>query len=530
MRKLVHVLLFAMLCLTILSGVVPGLCGVAPRADEEADEELVLEFKEFYGRNRSVRERIEAVMVLNGVDSLAATMALSVVFDDEDFTVRQAAIESIGSFEGADSANFLIETFITNKREKKIFRKASAAEALGLMGVELAVPPLVEMFKKTKEWELKRSVAVALGRIRSEEGIPVLIALVSDKDPTLRVVSLDALAEVNMPELTKEVILGAMEGDSSWQVRASAINAVRKMRFKDGIQPLIERLREEEGRLRGDAYEALKEITFNNYDDDPDIWQRFWDRARETYEVPNYDKVMAERKKRDRQGTRYSTAGAQFMGIPTKSKRIIFVIDISGSMETQVVEIERFRADGKDYDSFQRLEIVKTELINTIQGLGKGVEFNILAFATKLKWWKKRLVGGNILNRNSAVKFVGNLKPLGGAAAGFRSRAGFGAASLEEGKTNTFAALMAALGEPEESEGKSYTRHSSWTVDTVYFLSDGSPTVGKVIDQDEIRAEVKRVNSVRKIVLHTIAIGDFRKNFMKALAKDNNGVYVDLGK
>ena len=54
--------------------------------------------------------------------------------------------------------------------------------------------------------------------------------------------------------------------------------------------------------------------------------------------------------------------------------------------------------------------------------------------------------------------------------------------------------------------------------------------MGKVIDQHEIRAEVKRINKVRKIVLHTIAIGDFQKNFMKALAKDNGGVYVDLGK
>ena len=51
-----------------------------------------------------------------------------------------------------------------------------------------------------------------------------------------------------------------------------------------------------------------------------------------------------------------------------------------------------------------------------------------------------------------------------------------------------------------------------------------------VDDQDEIRAEVKRVNKVRKIVLHAIAIGDFRKDFMKALAKENNGIYVDLGK
>jgi len=89
---------------------------------------------------------------------------------------------------------------------------------------------------------------------------------------------------------------------------------------------------------------------------------------------------------------------------------------------------------------------------------------------------------------------------------------------------------MAALGIDEEDSGKSYSRDLKGKVDTIFFLSDGSPTVGKVIDQDEIRAEVKKANSVRKIVIHTIAIGDFRKNFMKSLAKENGGVYVDLGK
>jgi len=497
---------------------------------QDGDDELVMEFKRFYSKDRSVRERIEAILVLDGVNTLEATKVLSEVFDDDDFKVRQAAIDTIGSYDGLGSSQFLIETFLTNKREKNVRRKACAAEALGMMGASAAVVPLTETFKRTKDWELKRAIATALGGIKAEEGIPVLLGLLEDKDATLRITAIDALAAIRLPALYQDKIFHAMADDSNWQVRAAAIESARLLRTLECIQPLIDRLREEEGRLRGDAYLVLKDLTFNTYSDDADQWQKFWDRAQGNYELPDYDKVMAERKKRESEGTRYSDANAQFVGIPTQSKRIIFVIDISGSMETQVVEIDRFRADGKDYASFQRLEIVKTELTATIENLGSNVEFNILAFATDLKWWKKRLVSSNILNRNSAKKFVRGLKPLGGALAGFRSRAGISQAALKQGKTNTFGALMAALGVPEESSSSTYDRNLKSDVDTIYFLSDGAPTVGKVIDQDEILTEVKRVNKVRKIVLHTIAIGDFRKTLMKALAKGNGGVYVDLGK
>jgi len=498
---------------------------------DEGDNEIVKEFKDYFKKGRSVAERIEAILVLKDVNSLAATEALTIAFDDEDFKVREAAIATISTYSDAASARYLIDSYILNKREKKHSRLACAAEALGGMGINSAVAPLGELFKRARDWELKRAIGTALGRIKSPESLPVLTELFGDKDPTLRIVAIDGMAEINRPDLCKDQILDVMANDKNWQVRASAIDAVRRMRFKEGIQPLIERMREEKGRLRGDAYVALKEITFHNYDDDPETWQRFWDAARDTYEVPDYEKVMAAREKREKEGTRYSRPAAQFLGIPTKSKRIIFVIDISGSMETQVVEIERFRASGKDYDSFQRLEIVKSELVSTIENLGNGVEYNILAFATEIKWWKKKLVPTNILNKNSAAKFVRRLKPLGGARAGFRSRAGLASASLEQGKTNTYAALLAAFGVPDdEKKSQTYDKNLKSRVDTIYFLSDGCPTVGKVIDQHEIRAEVKRINKVRKIVLHTIAIGDFQKNFMKALAKDNGGVYVDLGK
>ena len=41
---------------------------------------------------------------------------------------------------------------------------------------------------------------------------------------------------------------------------------------------------------------------------------------------------------------------------------------------------------------------------------------------------------------------------------------------------------------------------------------------------------ITEANLIRKVVIHTIAIGNFEKAFMKGLAEKNGGVFVDLGK
>ena len=67
-------------------------------------------------------------------------------------------------------------------------------------------------------------------------------------------------------------------------------------------------------------------------------------------------------------------------------------------------------------------------------------------------------------------------------------------------------------------------------LDTVYFLSDGRPSVGKLVDTEEILKDVAKYNDVFKIVIHSIAIGEFQKSFLQRLAQDNGGVFVDLGR
>lgn len=523
------------------------LCFAAAAPAQEEDTELVDEFKRYFKRDRSPREKIEAIYVLRDTDTLVATQALVRVFDTDEAGVRDAALETIGSYRNPESVNFLIEKYLLNKKEKKEHRIICAVECLGRMENPLAVDPILEVYRKARSWEMKRALGTALGNLKSEQALYAIAELAKDKDPTLRVIALEAMAKVGNAEASvlppdaegmdeercKEIIIDLVGNDDNWQVRSAAIAAIRKLRFKDGVQPLIDRMREEEGRLRGDAFEAIKEITFAQWGDNPQEWQKYWNRVQDRFEIPDLDVVLEARRKRAEEGTRYSEGTPTFGGIPTKSRWIVFVIDISFSMETHVIETDRFRESGRDYVSFERLEIVKDELMRTIETLDEKVVFNILAFATDMMWWKKTMVRANVLNRNSAVDFTKKLKPVGGGAAQFKTQAGLKAGNImEKSKTNTYGALMAALGvdEGEEEEAMAGRKTFKNKVDTIFFLTDGEPTAGKVVDMEEIRSAVRRVNKVRQVVIHTIAIGDFRKNFLKALAEDNGGVYVDLGK
>jgi uncharacterized protein YegL len=61
------------------------------------------------------------------------------------------------------------------------------------------------------------------------------------------------------------------------------------------------------------------------------------------------------------------------------------------------------------------------------------------------------------------------------------------------GATNLFDALERAHADP--------------LVDTIYLLTDGAPTAGKLRDPDAIVAEVQRWHRTRRVTIHTIAVG-----------------------
>jgi len=359
----------------------------------------------------------------------------------------------------------------------------------------------------------------------------MVVPLCADPEPGVRCTALDALTELGSEHVVPPAI--AALGDDVWQVRKSAIAALTKVRSASSVAPLIAQLEKEEGLLVPEIAEALAILTGKEFGSKFNEWKAWWAESGPAFNLPSPEAIAYLRGKRDaRTGgapREYLKSGVvEYHGIDTPSRSIIFVIDCSGSMEALVTEKERF--EGGDYPSFTRIDIVKTELQRTIDHLEPFVNFNVLSFATDIDPWKKGLVPANILNKSAAKDWVGRLIAIGGSSKEDLASMGLtGSANLEKGKTNTYGALMAAL---DVKPGGARTGDKNYTVDvdTIFFLSDGRPTVGQFVDPDDILRELASANELRKVVIHTIAIGEFQKDFMRKIAERNGGVFVDLGK
>ncbi len=498
------------------------VAGMQPHIAAAQDDEAVKDFKKYFRKVTEPAARTEAVLTLLGVEHPSVVDALLPVLRDKDPDVVRAAARVLSGFESRPPIDRLIEVFAGSKKDEEQLGLLAAMRAGGYSGLGEAVLEVLT----SKSWELRRSATLALAAGGDASVAPLLVPLAADKEPAVRCAVIDSLAALGAPETLE--VARAQLADETWQVRSSAILALGRVRHKDSIPLLIQRLGEEEGRLVVDVGNALDSITGRTFGTRLELWTRFWETYADRYEIPSDEELTKLREAQARTKAQYSIQNsASFHGVETPSRAILFVIDVSGSMEDLVVEKERF--EGGHYPSWARMDIVKTELANTIESLESYVEFGIISFATETDRWKKKLVPANVINKESALDYVRRLEPLGGNSKIDLAEVGLGgSANLGAGKTNTYGALSLALG-LEDEKGKPNDEYLG-DVDTIFFLSDGRPTHGKYIEQKEILERVTEANSIRKIALHTIAIGNFDKVFMSSLAKLNGGVFVDLGK
>ena len=486
-----------------------------------SDDEIVKEFKRYFRKYKDTPTRVEAVAALDDAQSPAVVDVLVPVLADKEVEVVEAAIEVLARFQNEEAVARLLAKLESDKDPRRRVGMLRAVEKAGYPGAK----DIVVTFLEDRNWDVRRRAIQSLQKHPSKEVAAAIAPLCDDKEVAVRCAALDALSAVK-----SELVLAPARTDllnESWQVRASAIAALGRVRHIDSIEPLLERIAVEDGRLRKDCADALGEITGRNFGERVDAWNQFWKTYKGRFKIPtDAELALLRQKQKERREAYTPPPGAvSYHGVSTPSRSILFVIDVSGSMEQEITHKELF-AEG-DYPSLRRIDIIKTELIRTIEGLESYVNFNVLSFATDIEPWKKGLVKANPLNKSSATTWIQRLEAIGGQSKQELARVGLvGAANLEAGKTNSFGALMAALG-VDEKKGveKGYEVH----VDTVFFLSDGYPSHGKFIETDDVLREVRKANSLRGVVIHTIALGEFEKDFMRRLALENGGSFVDLG-
>ena len=185
-----------------------------------------------------------------------------------------------------------------------------------------------------------------------------------------------------------------------------------------------------------------------------------------------------------------------------------FVFDTSGSMNTHIVVPENASTKLGDIPrKGTRMAIAQVVLSGAIKKLNTQTRFNIIFFSTKVRPWKKNLIAAGAGNTASASSAIMN-QPA-------------------DGETNIHGALKAALGLHEKP---SLTASLENIPDTVFFLTDGSPTRGEITATPELLGWFRNINRFGKINLHVVAFGTLGVDigFLRALAAAGDGDFIHV--
>jgi hypothetical protein len=335
-------------------------------------------------------------------------------------------------------------------------------------------------------------------------------------DWTRRVMLLDALS--TFPDQRSIDAFSLAVRDAHPKVRLAAIRSLHRLSSPaDGKIPAwIDSLAASEaasdiGTPHVEARTHLYKHTARDFLD-ATSWRDYWQANSQGYEAPETE---------PEEGIAYEES-AEYYGDRVTSRRVLFIIDTSGSMN--IFDHEGWpnvpRAPYGDSLSGNlgtdsggspitnplwkqwiaanplsiRIDRAKAELIRLIDELPINTYFNIIAFGSRPVAWRRRLEPVGDANVLAAKQFVDALRPEGATAADLALAAAFDANSV---------------------------------ADTIYFLSDGEPSRDGInlLPIAPLLAQIEGANRFHRIIIHTLGFGRQGEQFMKLLSEQNGGQY-----
>ncbi len=510
--------------LILLAAIASPLVAQIATTKEQA-ERAIAEFREF-AKHRNAHVRKAAVEGLFANNHYLIAETLLEMLDDPDPLVSKSAEIGLETQTSNEAVTRMVKRlWLGSKKPERLailrsFRKSMPASAYSL----------VQDLCGNKDWEIRATAAEVIGCFPDGDGkgIGSLLPLFKDPEVLVRLAAIDAAAVLANPRAN----LPAIERleDSDWRVQASAIRALALFRQKSAIQPLIDFMKSNSGRLVEDAGKTLVSLTGFDYPAEPKTWQEWWDRVKDTFKVPTIEELEAQKKKQADALKGYAKSKREYPpyhGIETRSRRMIFVVDVSSSMSEKITLDERNPKAIEEYrqrygDTRVKIDIAREELINMVAGLQLYVRFNIITYNAQVQLWEKGLVAATPENRNRAIKYLARLTPASLVASG-----GGRVISATPGQTNTYEAINACFSINAEDD----TNKSSYKTeaDTAFLLSDGNPTIGRIVEPQMLLDYVQAINRKAKLVIHTISFGNGNRALMEPLAKATGGQYVRIG-
>ena len=463
------------------------------------------------GPNGAARRRIQQepdiqilAALIRGLDHVGdiktAELVLSRLGLDSDL-IRETVVMLLSKTTAPDVIEWMRASGLTSPDE---MTKAHVARVLGnlkYLPARLGLEALLD----DAHWLVRANAARALSDIADPASAAVLVAKIEDSNPKAWIAKADAMAGYGMVTSAATLPVTKRLDASDWQVRLTACRVLAKMGDKDAIDPLILRLETEGGRLRREIHAALMAVSHETFGESAQTWRNWWKKQKPSGIPkdlppvnPDDDRYAKPKPARPDEATYY--------GKRIFSQSLLFVLDLSLSMDTFIKVPPEAQKMLGSLISGTKISVAKQAARACVEKLDARTRFNIVFFSTKVNPWQKSLVVAGGM-KDAAIAAIQN-------------------AALED-ETNIFGALRAAVGLHERS---TLTAELDPIPDTIYFLTDGTPTRGEITDPDTILSWMRDVNRFAKVELNVIAMGNMGVDldFLRKLAVENHGEFIHV--
>ena len=488
--------------------------------------------------------RIDAIRELRAADDPRIVKCLlEKAFRDEDFRVAEAAVKFLVRTAGPEVAGWIKAQGISHADPRVRFY------SLRFLAVLPESVPLevLAACAADSHWILRLEAASLLSACQDEGAVSVLRGLLPDPIGMVRAAALRGLGDHQAANLLPEIRKALLDKD--WRVRSSALEVVVKM--KDlGAEPFLRQALKKETELRmiDDLEQGMDALALSRQEAVAEQEQARREARRQAEAVPGEVEEAF---------TRPPVTGIEYghpalKDLKTVTGRIVFVLDCSGSMQQILKEpppppagpkapakpekdaydvgevgsvTKRKPRSDEEIMGYERdkkppkpelfpptkLGFGQRELCQAIRQLKPESFFNVICYqsAGKQQVWKSALVQASASSISDAVHFVKRQTP--------------------DGETATYDALVTALGFQEHDLFRpgAVWDPKDWP-DTIVLISDGQPTEGVVIQDEDIQVSVRRLYRICRTRIHTIGVGREHLPVLAHIAAITGGRFIHI--
>jgi hypothetical protein len=418
--------------------------------DESKADKAVIRAAQKQIRSQVAADRVEGVKRLRDAPAQdAVKLIVPLGLADPAEAVRRAAYEALLTWR--------------NDRQVDIFLlKTLEKETRGNKTGSLFIAPMIAVLLASNLPDTERDIEKFLDAYApaSQEGIAAIITAADELGKQG--------GEQSFESLGKMVKLKCFS--STFAIRRAVVQALILIRLPESVGLLVSIMPDVDGEIRADILRRLGAVAGQWHGSDAKAWTKWWEKNKGDFKFPDENFNIPS-------SVAASEGMPSYYGLPIQARRMVFVLDVSGSMEGP------------------RLLAAKRELMQAIEALPGDAAFNIVTFSDQAAVWRRSLMPAAPAMKKAAVSFV------------YAIRAG--------GHTAAFDALDAAF---------------RFDTEAIYFLSDGEPNAGKIPAPSAIITAVTQTNRFRRISIYTIGIAPGQSGgplelFVKTLAEQNYGVY-----